>query len=156
MHKIKYMQYNLNLFSSNFCQFYFIVLFIYFSILFLYCLFKIYVTQLSGSPLMAHDVDLCLKGEDRLTNQPFHFSHERNLWSQGHLISVLIRTPGSCSACCLIRNGYSRYPYPYRVLLARTSVLAHVFANFNSNKLHFVLLVTVYTCTWVLGKANVS
>jgi len=43
-----------------------------------------------------------------------------------------------------IRNGYSRYPYPYRVLLARTSNLAHVFANFNSNELHFLLLVTVY------------
>lgn len=60
-------------------NFYLIVLLIYFSIQFLYCLFKIYVTQLSGSPLMAPDVDLCLKGEDRLTNQPFHFPRERNL-----------------------------------------------------------------------------
>lgn len=102
MHKRMCMKYVLNIFYFLRClkNILFIILFNFFTF------YLSHVTQLSGSPLMARNVDLNLKGEDRLTNQPFHFAHERNLWSQGHLISVPIRTPGSCSTCCLIRNGY--------------------------------------------------
>lgn len=56
------------------------VLLLFFIIIFNFFTFYLsHVTQLSGSSLMAHDVDRSLKGEDRLTNQPFHFAHERNL-----------------------------------------------------------------------------
>lgn len=62
MHKRMYMKYVLNIFYFLRClkNILFIILFNFFTF------YLSHVTQLSGSPLMARNVDLNLKGEDRL------------------------------------------------------------------------------------------